>query len=101
MANRDVVAIGTSAGGVEALLYLAARLPRELPASVLVTLHLPSDFNSSLDVILTGAGPVPASFAGEGETLEHGRIYIAPPARHLLLDGDQLSLGVGPRENNA
>lgn len=101
MANRDVIAIGTSAGGVEALLFLAQRLPHGLPASVLVTLHLASHFRSSLDVMLSRAGPLPATFAAQGDRLERGRIYIAPPARHLLLDGDHLSLGLGPRENNA
>jgi two-component system chemotaxis response regulator CheB len=113
MANRDILAIGTSAGGVEALQFLATKLPRDLPASVLVTLHLPSSFDSSLDMILSHAGPLPARFATDGEIMERGRIYIAPPARHLLLygtehgkqhgkrHGTRLSLGIGPRENNA
>lgn len=101
MGNRDIVAIGTSAGGVEALLFLVARLPRGLPAAILVTLHLPSEFRSSLDLLLSRAGPLPAHFASHGERVQTGRIYIAPPARHLLLDGDRISLGAGPRENNA
>jgi two-component system, chemotaxis family, protein-glutamate methylesterase/glutaminase len=50
---------------------------------------------------LTSAGPLPAAFAADGERLKKGRIYIAPPDRHLLVDGDRLSLGSGPRENNA
>ena len=41
MANRDVLAIGTSAGGVEALLFLAKRFSRDFPAAVFVTIHLP------------------------------------------------------------
>jgi two-component system chemotaxis response regulator CheB len=45
--------------------------------------------------------PLPVGFARHGEPIVKGRIYIAPPARHLLLDGDRVSLGVGPRENNA
>ena len=49
MANRDVVAVGTSAGGVKALLYLAKRFPRDFPAAVFVTIHLPSEFRSDLD----------------------------------------------------
>jgi two-component system chemotaxis response regulator CheB len=100
MANHDVLAIGTSAGGVEALLSLAKRLPPDFPAAVLVTLHLSSNFDSSLDGILTRAGPLPASFARQGDSMTKGRIFIAPPGRHLLIDGDTLSLGVGPRENN-
>jgi two-component system chemotaxis response regulator CheB len=101
MPNRDILAIGTSAGGVEALLFLAGRLQRNLPASVLVTLHLPSHSRSSLDDVLTRAGTLPAVFAKDGEHLRKSHIYIAPPDRHLLVDGDRLSLGEGPRENNA
>jgi two-component system chemotaxis response regulator CheB len=100
MANRDLLAIGTSAGGVEALQYLAARFPADLPASVLMTIHLSGHGQSSLDEILTRAGPLPASFAKHGEVAQRRRIYIAPSGRHLLLDGDRLSLGAGPRENN-
>jgi two-component system chemotaxis response regulator CheB len=100
MANRDVLAVGTSAGGVAALLFLAKRLPRELPASVLVTIHLPRHGPSSLDDILSRAGPLPATFATDNDILHKGRIYIAPPDRHLIVDGDRLSLGEGPRENN-
>jgi two-component system, chemotaxis family, protein-glutamate methylesterase/glutaminase len=79
MANRDILAIGSSAGGVEALRYLAKGFPREFAASVLVTIHLSSQFESALDMILTHAGPLPAGFASDGESLETSRIYIAPP----------------------
>lgn len=101
MANRDVLTVGTSAGGVEALLFLAKRLPRDLPAAVLVTIHLPPQARSSFGELLSRAGPLPASFAEEGDRVKKGHIYIAPPDRHLLLDGDRLALGVGPRENNS
>lgn len=101
MANRDLLAIGTSAGGVEALRFLAGRLPADLPATVLVVIHLSSHFRSELDAILSQAGPLRASFANDGDRLERGRIYIARPERHLLVDGDSLRLGTGPRENFA
>jgi two-component system chemotaxis response regulator CheB len=101
MANRDIVAIGTSAGGVEALLYLAKHLPRTLPASVLVTIHLPSHSASALDDLLTRAGQLPAQFARNGDAVQKGRIYIAPPDCHLLLNDHRVSLGTGPRENNS
>jgi two-component system chemotaxis response regulator CheB len=100
MANRDVLAVGTSAGGVEALLFLAKRFPRDFPASVLVTIHLPRHGPSSLDGILSRAGPLPAAFATDNDVLRKGRIYIAPPDRHLIVDDGRLSLGEGPRENN-
>jgi two-component system chemotaxis response regulator CheB len=101
MSNRDILAIGTSAGGVEALLFLAKSLPSDLPASVVLTIHLPGHPRSSLDDILSNAGTLPAQFAQNGEVLRKSRIYIAPPDRHLLVDGDRLSLGEGPRENNS
>lgn len=101
MANRDIIAVGTSAGGVEALLYLARHLPADLPATVLVTIHLPSQFRSSLDELLSRAGPLPARFATDGMSLRKGHIYIAPPDRHLLIEQDKVRLGTGPRENNA
>jgi chemotaxis response regulator CheB len=93
MAHRDIVAIGTSAGGVEALRYLAKRLPHDLQASVFVTIHLSSRFGSALDKILANAGPLPAGFASHGEVVAKSRIYIAPPERHLIIDGDRLWLG--------
>ncbi|MDH2386940.1 chemotaxis protein CheB [Bradyrhizobium sp. CER78] len=101
MANRDILAIGTSAGGFEALRFLAGEFSPDFPAAVLVVIHLPSQFRSTLDAILTQAGPLPASFAVDGEKLERSRIYIAPPERHLLVESGQLRLGWGPRENNA
>jgi two-component system chemotaxis response regulator CheB len=101
MANRDIVAIGTSAGGFEALRFLARGLPADFPASVLVVIHLSSHFRSALDTILAQEGPLPAGFAADGQRLEKGRIYIAPAERHLLVDGDRLVLGSGARENNA
>lgn len=100
MANRDILAVGTSAGGVEALTFLAKRFQPGFPASILVTIHLPSYWRSTLDEILSRAGPLPARFAANGEALKKSRIYLAPPDRHLIVDGDRLILGEGARENN-
>jgi two-component system chemotaxis response regulator CheB len=101
MANRDLLTIGTSAGGFEALRFLAGEFSHDFPASVLVVIHLPSHFRSSLDAILTQAGPLRATFAVDGEKLERSHIYVAPPDRHLLVESRRLRLGLGPRENNA
>lgn len=101
MANRDIMAIGTSAGGIEALLFLAKAFRPNVPATILITIHLPSGYRSLLDKILTGAGPLPASFARDGEPAKKSHLYFAPPGRHLILDGNRLVLGTGPRENNA
>jgi len=101
MTHRDILAIGTSAGGFEALRFLARELPTDFPAAVLVVIHLSAEFQSGLDRILSESGPLPARFAKDGESVCGGHLFIAPPKSHLLLDGDCLRLGNGPHENNA
>jgi two-component system chemotaxis response regulator CheB len=99
MADRDIVVVGASAGGVEALVRLVKALPSDLPVAVFVVLHIPASATSALPDILTRHGPLPASHAKDGEPIEHGRIYVAPPDRHLLLKAEQVHLSQGPREN--
>jgi two-component system chemotaxis response regulator CheB len=97
--NRDVIVIGGSAGGVEAVRGLVRGLPADLPASVLVAIHRGPDGAGLLAEILDAAGPLPAAAAEEGQPLERGRIYVAPPDRHLLVGHDHLHVRRGPREN--
>ena len=84
MERRDLICIGTSAGGVEALKKIASALPENLPAAVVVVLHLAPDHRSALPHILTGAGPLPALHPKDQEPLSPGRIYVAPPDHHML-----------------
>jgi two-component system, chemotaxis family, protein-glutamate methylesterase/glutaminase len=97
--QRDVIVIGASAGGVQALQRLVADLPPELPASILVVLHMMSSGTSVLDAILTRAGNLPVSKAVDHAPLERGHVYVSPPDSHLLLRGDRIHLSNGPREN--
>src|SRR5436853_7742382 len=101
MANRDLVAIGASAGGVEALVSLCIKLPEQFPATILITQHLPSHAKSVLDQLLSRAGPLPAKFACDGDPLRRGQIFLAPPGRHLIAEAGRVLLGQGPRENHA
>jgi two-component system, chemotaxis family, protein-glutamate methylesterase/glutaminase len=96
---RDIVVIGASAGGVQALDRLVERLPRELPASVFVVLHLAAGGRSVLPSILGRIGTLPASVPAEQQRPDRGHIYVAPPDRHLLLVGQHVRLVGGPREN--
>jgi two-component system chemotaxis response regulator CheB len=97
--QRDVIVVGASAGGVQTLQTLVSQLPPELPASVLIVLHLMSAGTSVLHNILDRAGPLPVTPAHDGEQLERGHIYVAPPDFHLLLRGPNIHLSAGPREN--
>ena len=99
MPGRDLIVIGASAGGIEALLQLAESLPRDLPAAVLVVVHISPTHRSVLPRMLTDAGPLPATHAVDGEPVLPGHIYIAPPNRHLLLDDGKIRLSTGPLEN--
>jgi two-component system, chemotaxis family, protein-glutamate methylesterase/glutaminase len=96
--GRDIVVVGASAGGVEALRTLVAGLPADLEASLFVVLHVPPT-TSVLPAILRRAGKLPVDHALDGESVEHGRVYVAPPDFHLLLEGEVVRLARGPREN--
>ena len=84
MAKHDVIVIGASAGGVEAISRIVADLPKDLRASIFVVLHI-SRGRSMLPEILTRAGRLPAAHPTDGEPLQYGRIYVAPPDHHLIV----------------
>lgn len=85
MPNRDIIVIGASAGGVDALKKLVVGFPDRLPAAVFVILHLPPTGHSFLSGILSRVGPLPALEPGDREPIERGRIYLARPDYHLLI----------------
>jgi len=98
--SRDIVTIGASSGGIEALLTIVKGLPQDLPASLFVVLHVAAHAPSRLPAILAHAGSLPAMHARDNEAFEPGRIYVAPPDAHLLLSGGRLRVIRGPKENN-
>src|SRR3954452_16430579 len=96
--THDIVVVGASAGGVEALSTLVAELPRSLRAAVFVVLHV-SRGRSVLPEILTRAGRLPAVHPADWERIEYGRIYVAPPDHHMTLEQDTIRIVHGPSEN--
>src|SRR5690348_10471520 len=98
-APHTLFVIGASAGGVEALTRIVAGLPPEFPAAIAVVLHLPTNGTSVPPAILNRAGRLPAVAAKDGDPVQPGHVYVAPPDHHLLLGRDELSLTHGPREN--
>jgi two-component system chemotaxis response regulator CheB len=99
VSNRDIIAIGGSAGSGAVLKDLLQSLPQDLPASLVITTHLPSGHVSHLPDLLAAAGPLPVHRAVDGQPIERGHAYVAPTDRHLLLIDGALRLGTGPREN--
>jgi len=97
--QRDLIVVGASAGGVDALQELVRNLPAEFPAAILVVLHVASTGTSVLPQILARQGPLPAAFAQQGQELRRGEIYVAPADHHMLVHDGHIRLTQGPREN--
>lgn len=99
MANRDTIVIGASAGGVQALMALVADLPKDLPAAVFIVLHIPAEGPSLLPDILARDSRLEVAHTINGEEIKHGKIYVAPPDNHLLIENRYVKLVHGPKEN--
>lgn len=99
MARRDVVVVGASAGGVEALRALVSRLPADFPAALLVVLHVPASSPSALPAILRRAGSLPVSQAEPEAEVRPGHVLVAAPDHHLVVYDGRVTLSRGPREN--
>lgn len=101
MHTRDIVVVGSSMGGIDALITMARHLPADLPAAVLVVQHASPESPGLLSAILSRHGPLSAVTAEDGMPIEHGRIYVPPPNRHMLAAADGIRITFGPRENRA
>ena len=99
MHPRDIIVIGASAGGLDALRRLVAQFPYDFPASVFIVRHIGASAESLLPEILERAGRLKASHAIDGEPLVRGRIYVGPPDHHLMIEDDCVRLSRGPKEN--
>jgi two-component system, chemotaxis family, protein-glutamate methylesterase/glutaminase len=99
VSGHEIIVIGASAGGVEALVQLVREFPANLPASVFVVLHIPAQGPSFLADILTRSGLVKAVQPIDYEPIERGHIYVAPPDHHLLLEDGLMRIVRGPKEN--
>jgi two-component system, chemotaxis family, protein-glutamate methylesterase/glutaminase len=99
--ERDIVVIGASAGGVEAVAGVIEALPRDLAAAVFVVVHFPPHVTSVLPRIISRRGGMQAIHPEDGAAIEHGCVYVAPPDRHLVLERGFVRVVRGPRENGA
>jgi two-component system chemotaxis response regulator CheB len=97
--QRDIIVIGASTGGLDALKQLVSSLPATLPAAVFIVLHQSDSFRSHLAELLRNVASLPVEEALHGEPVERGHIYVAPPDNHLMLREERLVVVRGPREN--
>jgi two-component system, chemotaxis family, protein-glutamate methylesterase/glutaminase len=100
MDPQRVIVIGASAGGVHALMALTAGLPADIPAAVLVVLHIGAH-KSLLPSLLGRACQLPVKHAESGDSIQGAHVYVAPPDHHLLVAAGRLRLTRGPKEHHA
>lgn len=96
---RNIVVVGASAGGIEALSALLALLPADFPAAVFVVVHVSADSPGVLPNILARVSTLPVAAAKDRVPILPGHVYVAPPDRHLLLEQGYMRVTCGPKEN--
>jgi two-component system, chemotaxis family, protein-glutamate methylesterase/glutaminase len=99
MEKRNIVVVGASAGGFEALKKLVAGLPKDLEASMFIVWHMSPDIRGILPQVLNRANTIYAAHAYDNEEIVPNRIYVAPPDRHLLVERGRVRVTRGPKEN--
>jgi two-component system chemotaxis response regulator CheB len=99
MATERIVVIGTSAGGLETLRTLTAALPADFPAPICIVMHMAPESPGVLHEILERSGRLPAVSVRKNERLAKGRIYVAPPDCHLVIEPGRVRPTKGPKEN--
>ena len=82
---RYAVALAASAGGISALLHILASLPRDFAAPLLIVQHLSPRYHSRLAEIFDRRAKLMVVQVRGGEQATAGRVYVAPPDRHLLV----------------
>ncbi|MBC7366163.1 MAG: chemotaxis protein CheB [Undibacterium sp.] len=99
MIGHEIIVVGASAGGVDAVPRLIESLPADLPASIFVVLHIPALGPDLLAEIVGRRAALKVSNGVDGEKILPGHVYLAPPDFHLQLEAGRVRLTRGPREN--
>ena len=92
----SVVVIAASAGGLGPLRRIIDLLPVPCSASIFVAMHIGA-YPSVLPSLLSNMRGLPAGFAENGELIEPGHIYVAPPDHHMTLTSTYIRLNQGPK----
>jgi two-component system, chemotaxis family, protein-glutamate methylesterase/glutaminase len=97
--NKDIVVVGASAGGMEALQKLVGRLPKDFAASLFVVWHMSPGVKSALPEVLGRASALPVLVPADGDPIQAGHVYVAPNDHHMLLEHGYIRIAKGPKEN--
>ncbi len=99
MFGHEIIVIGASVGGLDAVSRLIASLPADLPASVFIVLHSAPHGPGLLPHVIRKTSALPVRHAIDGEKILHGRVYVSRPDLHLMVDGNRVCMVRGPKEN--
>ena len=99
MAKRNIIVVGASSGGFPAIQELIRSLPGNLEAAIFVVWHMSPDVQGVLPQALNKVTTLHAAHAIDHEPIVNGRIYVAPPDHHLLLEKNEVRVSRGPKEN--
>lgn len=99
MDKRNIIVIGASAGGFDAIKQLVATLPAGMDAAIFIVWHMSPDVTGILPQVINKQNTIHAANAIDQEPLVFNRIYVAPPDHHLMLEKDTVRVTKGPKEN--
>jgi two-component system chemotaxis response regulator CheB len=97
--GKDIVVIGASAGGIEAVRGIVGALPANFGGSVFVVVHTAANSPGVLASILSRGAMLPILIARDGERIAPGHVYVAAPDHHLMIEPGRMQLTRGPKEN--
>jgi two-component system chemotaxis response regulator CheB len=96
---RDLIVVGASAGGVQAITELLAQLPSDLPAAIAIVLHRSPFHETQLPAVLGRHSELVVTEPRDGDPIKRGTVYIAPRDQHMLVDRDVIRLDRGPKQH--
>lgn len=96
-----LVVIGASAGGVDAVMHVLRDLPKDFPVPILAVIHMTVQSGMYFPIIVNEPTTLPIRFAQDLETAKPGKVYLAPPDRHLVIERNTLRVVHGFKENLA
>ena len=97
---RNLIVLGASAGGIQAISKIIEDLPEAIDAAIMIVLHVSLRSNAAvISEIFQKKTPLQCLVATDGATIEKGKIYLAPPDYHLMVNDTRMHLNQGTKEN--